>query len=1525
MSKTVDERVVSMQFDNKKFEQNVQTSINTLDKLKSKLNLKGAAKGLEDVDKATKKLDMTPLTNGIHTVGLKFSALQVAATTALANIANSAVNAGKRLVSAFTIDPIKTGLQEYETQINAVQTILANTQSKGTTLDQVNAALDELNHYADMTIYNFTEMTRNIGTFTAAGVDLDTSVSAIKGIANLAAVSGSTSQQASNAMYQLSQALAAGTVKLMDWNSVVNAGMGGQVFQDALKETARAHGVAIDDMIKEEGSFRETLQHGWLTSAVLTETLSKFTGDLSEEQLKSMGYTEEQIKEIIKLGKTANDAATKVKTFTQLMDTLKEAAQSGWTQTWEILIGDFEEAKALWTSVSDVFSEIINSSAEARNNMLQAWADAGGRDMVIDSLKNAFKALLSVIKPIKEAFREIFPATTSNQLLKITENIKKFTEKLILGEKAQAKLKSTFKGLFAAIDIGVTIIKEVVAGMAKLIGKVAALVGPIIGATGSLGDWISKIRDAIKESGFFAKVVGSIVKVLQFLIDKVKTVVGFFSQGIAAPGFEWLFKLLNGIWEILAWIADKVKTVISSIAKSIGDAFSGGNIEGVLGIVNGAIFASILLGIKKFVGGFTDSLSSFTEIGSQIMDILDALKDTLKAYQSELQSRSLIKIAAAIAILATSVLILSSIDADKLAMSLGAISLLFANLMASMAVYKNLGGYIKGMMRTSGVMIMMSVAILVLAVALERISSIDEDKLLGGVMAIAALSGILLVVSKIMSTSEDEIIKGSASLITFAIAINILASACVKLASLDVKGLMKGITAIGAMMAEILVFLHALPEDTPKIATSVLGLSVALLIMSVAIKKMGDMSWEAIVKGLTALGGGIVILAFAINVMKGTLSGSAALLIAALAIGMLVPSLVILGKMSWSNIVKGLVTLAAAFTILGVAAYVLGPVLGIMAALAGILALAGVALIIFGAGLSSIAIAFSIMDYGTIAKGLMAIGGALIVFGAAVILPALMSPLIMLLGASLLILGKGLIAIAAAFAITDYGAIAKGLMALGGALLVFTIAALPSIALSPLIMMLGIAILALGVGALSAGIGLVYISAGLTALASAFATSGTLIVNAIKTIVLTLIELIPSIIEAIGKGIILVCQTIANSVGAITGAVTAIITGVMNALDQSIPKIVTVVFNLLEALLAKLVEFTPKLVKAVFDILVACLNGIAEGLPKVVKAAVDVVESFLKGLGEQIPRVMQAGAELAMALLQGIADNYLYLINAGIDIIVNFLNGIGQTLGRVVQAGWDLIINFIDGITASISANTPRLVSSIKALFKAVLNAAVTVLTGGIVDLEASGGNLIEGFKKGITSKLSTLWGKVKGGFESFKNKVAGFFGIHSPSTVFAEFGQYLDEGLVVGLNKYSGKVSNSAEDVGKDAIKSMSGAISGISSAVDSDIDNQPTIRPVLDLSDVESGANTIGDLLGGKQSVGVLANVGSISNSMNSRQNIGASDIISAIKSLSSSIANGQGGVVYNVNGVTYDDGSNIADAISTLVRAAKIERRI
>ena len=377
MSQEVDQRVVEMRFDNANFEKNTRKTVASIDKLMEKLQFKGAEKGFEKLDKAAKDVDLGVIARSVETLEERFSALNVVATAALVNITNRVVNAGEKIVKSLTLDGMMKGFGEYETQINSVQTILANTADKGTTLNQVNKALDELNRYADQTIYNFTEMTRNIGTFTAAGVGLNKSVAAIKGIANLGAISGSSSQQVSTAMYQLSQALASGTVKLQDWNSVTNAGMGGRIFQNSLMETARVHGIAIDEMVAKEGSFRETLKNGWLSADILTETLQKFTGDLDREALLAIGYTEEQTEAILKLGETARNAATQVKTLTQLKDTLGEAVQSGWTQTWEIIAGDFEEAKRLYTKISDALGGIIERSAENRNERLSQGLSNG--------------------------------------------------------------------------------------------------------------------------------------------------------------------------------------------------------------------------------------------------------------------------------------------------------------------------------------------------------------------------------------------------------------------------------------------------------------------------------------------------------------------------------------------------------------------------------------------------------------------------------------------------------------------------------------------------------------------------------------------------------------------------------------------------------------------------------------------------------------------------------------------------------------------------------------------------------------------------------------------------------------------------------------------------------------------------------------------------------------------------------------------------------------------------------------------
>lgn len=328
----------------------------------------------------------TPIGEQLDAVQPHFKALEAIGVVAMGNLAAKAATYGMQLASNLA-NGIRSGFEEYETQLNSVQTILANTQKEGTNLTQVNTALNQLNTYADKTIYNFTEMTRNIGTFTAAGVDLQTSVNSIKGIANLAAISGSSSLQASTAMYQLSQALATGTVKLMDWNSVVNAGMGGQVFQDLLVQTSEKLQTGAKQFIAANGSFRDSLKEGWLTSDVLTQSLNILAMDITDvekavQSLVSKGYTEEEARQLVQLAQTAQDAATKVKTFSQLIDTAKEAVGSGWSQSMQIIFGDFEEAKDLWTGVSDEINNIINAQSQARNQLLSSGFSSGYKQLV---------------------------------------------------------------------------------------------------------------------------------------------------------------------------------------------------------------------------------------------------------------------------------------------------------------------------------------------------------------------------------------------------------------------------------------------------------------------------------------------------------------------------------------------------------------------------------------------------------------------------------------------------------------------------------------------------------------------------------------------------------------------------------------------------------------------------------------------------------------------------------------------------------------------------------------------------------------------------------------------------------------------------------------------------------------------------------------------------------------------------------------------------------------------------------------
>ena len=668
MSREVDQRVVEMQFNNAQFERNTKQSLSTIEKLKAALKFDDVGDSFSGITKAAKNVNLEPVSDGANEVYYRFKALDVVAGTVLSNIVTKAFAAGTALAKALTIDPMKSGLAEYETQINSVQTILANTQKEGTNLAQVNAALDELNRYADMTIYNFTEMTRNIGTFTAAGVKLDTSVQAIKGIANLAAVSGSTSQQASTAMYQLSQALAAGTVKLMDWNSVVNAGMGGQVFQDALKETARVHGVAIDEMIAKEGSFRETLQHGWLTASILTETLAKFTGDLSEEELRAIGYTEEQIDAIIKMGETANDAATKVKTFTQLIDTLKEAVQSGWTQSWEYIIGDFEEAKELWTEISDRLGAVISQSAEARNALLQGGLQSGLNqfidqgitdysDLLTDMLAKVGKASGAITdeeiesagglaKTLKSGWLNAEMLESSLlQVVKEASDLSKLSDEQLEDmslsrEKIDGILKS-YTDLEEKIQSGEITLDEFIEKMNRPSGR-ENLIQSLFNVMDSFGKLMGTIKGAFDEV-FPPMTAETLYKITESIRDLTSNLI------ISDDTADKLRRTFKGLFSIAKIGVNIITTLARAIGNTIRAVSNLGVIQGAAGQfleITSAIgdFLSMVeeatRGITKIGGGFEAAASKVGSVKEAFVTIAEAIdsKFTIPEFETPIKT-----------------------------------------------------------------------------------------------------------------------------------------------------------------------------------------------------------------------------------------------------------------------------------------------------------------------------------------------------------------------------------------------------------------------------------------------------------------------------------------------------------------------------------------------------------------------------------------------------------------------------------------------------------------------------------------------------------------------------------------------------------------------------------------------------------------------------------------------------------------------------------------------------------------------
>lgn len=1099
MSKSIDEKVVSMRFDNKDFESNVQTSLSTLDKLKQSLHLDGAAKGLENVNAAARGIDMNPLSSGIETVKSKFSALEVMAVTALVNITNSAVDAGKKLISAFTIEPIKTGFDEFELKMGSVQTIMAST---GESLDTVNKYLAELNTYSDKTIYSFSDMTNNIGKFTNAGVKLEDAVLAIKGISNEAAVSGANANEASRAMYNFSQALSAGYVKLIDWKSIENANMATVEFKDTLLETALAMGTVvkegdlyvttttnaqgkISDAFNATMGFNDALSNQWMTTEVLTQALSIYATDVREmsaeekkayeEKLRGIGYTDEQIKKFEELGKKAYDSAQDVKTFSMMMDTLKEAAQSGWAETWELIVGDFNEGKKLWTELSKVFGDAIGESAKARNDILRQWKELGGRQDIIDSFWNLYNAICDIITPIKEAFRDIFPPMTGEKLKSITAGIKELTANVAEFTNGHGQqLYDIFKGLFSILDIGKKTIGAVVKSFASMfhLDGMDTFADTLLDSAAALGRYFTALDEGFdpgKITGFiegissgisnFVKLItgafenlhiglpaisGDVSTTLSNIWEGIKSVFTGIFGGVNDLG-STLSSVWNGIKTVIGGIWDGVTTVFSFIKEhiSFGDIFAG--------LAAGGVFAAA----KKFIGlldsikGAFENLFGKSEpsgIKEKFHDILDSVKDSLQSFTSGIKITSLVAIAAAIGILTLSLSKISELNGVEITKSLSTIGVMMTMLCASFkSLTKTLDKFdSKGVIKAGISLVLIAVALDVLADALAKIGQLSLKELVKGLIGVGGGLAELAVGLKIIDKVKISL-STSIAILALATSCGMLADALKKFGEMSWTEIGHGLVAMGLALGELVAAVSVLGKFGG--FSSLLGAAGVWVIikgmddLAEALKKFGEMSWTEIGHGLVAMGGALLEVA-GFSGALGKIAGFSGLIGAVtirLVIGgldELADALKKFGEMTWGEIGRGLTAMGGALLEMSGFAGALGKIAGF----SGLIGAATIRLVI--GGLDELADAlkkFGEMSWSEIGRGLTAMGGALLevsLFSGAL---GMISGFAGILGAaSILIVIQGLDDLADAlikFGSMSWSEIGRGLTAMGGALL----------------------------------------------------------------------------------------------------------------------------------------------------------------------------------------------------------------------------------------------------------------------------------------------------------------------------------------------------------------------------------------------------------------------------------------------------------------------------------------------------------
>jgi hypothetical protein len=1407
MSSSIEEKVVAMRLNNSDFEANAKKTLGTLGDLAKSLKLENAAKGLSAIASAAKNTNLDSVAAGVDGLAGKFSALSVIGVSALATITNKAVNAGISLVKSLTIDPIGAGFSDYTEKLTSVQTVMNAT---GKSEKEVGKYFSQLDTYADLTIYNLQDMTGALAKFVNAGISLDKAVPAIKGIANMTALAGQGAGAASIAMYNLSQSLAGGFLTTTDYKSLNLANVATKEWKDNMIKAAvsagtlkKVGGDAYHIAGAKAGTastsaalFNEKLAEGWATSKVLLQVLGDYGNPLTD------------------IGRKALAAAQDVKSLPMMMETLKAGVGTTWTDTFEIVIGNLKESKVLFTGLTNYVGGFLGKMAKSRNDMLKGWRKFGGRQALIDGLTNGFQALLSLIKPIKDAFNQMFPAMTGRHLAQLTGNFRDFMAGLKMGPESMDRLKRSFAGVFAIFKVGQTIISAVLKTLFNLFGIAQGGAGGFLALTAAVGDFLVGIQKWLVSSGRIQSFFSTIDTARAAVMVPLIAIVGNLAEAFAAlisgdmSGFTKKIKeafggigpLIDGVWKgltanvqkLLANLRDgtgiaaeflkglgvkalqPISSMLATLAENFGklrllirnfgfDVFNKG-VSGANGTVSvlgatGERIRSIWDGIKSAFEATSTVLGPVTnKIGNLFGTITDKLTEFIK--NLNLQD--------AIALLNTGMFILMFKQIKN-----------FTKMLSDMvSPFKDLGqnikdtlDVVKGALTDSlktmqqgvkaKIILEIAVAIGILAAALWVLSRIDPGKLGMAVGAVSVLLiGLVLALKTVMGALA--VVEGQAP------------------------------TKIGAVLAA---------------GGAMVLLAGAVLLLSVAVKNLSNMSPAELAKGListAALLGALGLFAKFADMEKMSMKGAASLALLAGAIYLLSFSVSKLGQMDQGALIQGALAVQAILMTLVMVSTLMGNPESLKGA-AGIVILAGALAI-----LAPVLAALGLLPYEVLGKGLGTVAIALgLLVGASLLManPETIAGAagIALLAAAIAILAPAL----ALFGVLPYEVLAKGLVTVAIALGIMVVAsrlmgspeslmgaagilalAFAMQMLAPVLVMLSV----IPMANLGVALGALAIALGIFLVAGAVAGTGPVAVGLI---------ILSAAILAIGLGLgiagagFLAFATGFAALVAVGAAGFAILVTGFTGLMALIPIFAQQIGMALIAVADVVAASGPTIIRALTTVLISFLKAIQNAAPQFFSTMVTLILGLVRAVTTIVPQVAMAGATMILKLMTIIAAYIPAFARKATDLMIAFMGAIAREVPRLVDAGMKMITDLLNGIAGAIRNNS------------AAMNAAGRNVASAIVE------GMVGGISGGIGSVVNAAKNMAKGALDAAKN----FLGIHSPSKKFAELGAFSGAGFAQGLRGSRPVIEKAVASIVDTAMASMRTLVADTNTAVLKDV----------------------------------------------------------------------------------------------------------